>query len=34
MTDPTTNPEPVLLEETSGGVRILTLNRPAKKNAL
>jgi enoyl-CoA hydratase/carnithine racemase len=34
MTDPTTNPEPVLLEETSDGVRILTLNRPAKKNAL
>lgn len=26
--------EPVLLEETSGLVRILTLNRPAKKNAL
>ena len=34
MTDATANPEPVLLEETSGGVRILTLNRPAKKNAL
>ena len=34
MTDPTTSPEPVLLEETSGGVRILRLNRPAKKNAL
>jgi enoyl-CoA hydratase/carnithine racemase len=31
MTEPT---EPVLLEETSGHVRILTLNRPAKKNAL
>ncbi len=31
MTEPT---EPVLLEETSGNVRILTLNRPAKKNAL
>ncbi len=26
--------EPVLLEETANGVRILTLNRPAKKNAL
>jgi 2-(1,2-epoxy-1,2-dihydrophenyl)acetyl-CoA isomerase len=26
--------EPVLLEETQGHVRILTLNRPAKKNAL
>jgi 2-(1,2-epoxy-1,2-dihydrophenyl)acetyl-CoA isomerase len=26
--------EPVLLEETRGHVRILTLNRPAKKNAL
>ena len=26
--------EPVLLEETRGNVRILTLNRPAKKNAL
>ena len=26
--------EPVLLEETKGHVRILTLNRPAKKNAL
>jgi 2-(1,2-epoxy-1,2-dihydrophenyl)acetyl-CoA isomerase len=34
MTDLATNPEPVLLEETSDGVRILTLNRPAKKNAL
>ncbi len=34
MTDATANPEPVLLEETSGGVRILRLNRPAKKNAL
>jgi len=31
MTDAT---EPVLLEETKGHVRILTLNRPAKKNAL
>ena len=29
-----TNPEPVLLEETTDGVRILRLNRPAKKNAL
>jgi 2-(1,2-epoxy-1,2-dihydrophenyl)acetyl-CoA isomerase len=26
--------EPVLLEETKGNVRILTLNRPSKKNAL
>jgi len=26
--------EPLLLEETKGNVRILTLNRPAKKNAL
>ncbi|MEE8475015.1 MAG: enoyl-CoA hydratase/isomerase family protein, partial [Myxococcota bacterium] len=37
MTDATASPsnaEPALLEETSGGVRILTLNRPAKKNAL
>jgi 2-(1,2-epoxy-1,2-dihydrophenyl)acetyl-CoA isomerase len=34
MTDPTENSEPVLLEETSGAVRILTLNRPSKKNAL
>ncbi|MCP5059760.1 MAG: hypothetical protein GY937_23910 [bacterium] len=34
MTEPTTEAEPVLLEETSGHVRILTLNRPAKKNAL
>ena len=32
MTEPPA--EPVLLEETSGNVRILTLNRPAKKNAL
>ena len=31
MTDPS---EPVLLEETKGNVRILTLNRPSKKNAL
>jgi 2-(1,2-epoxy-1,2-dihydrophenyl)acetyl-CoA isomerase len=29
-----TNSEPVLLEETTDGVRILRLNRPAKKNAL
>lgn len=34
MTGPTTDAEPVLLEETRDGVRILTLNRPAKKNAL
>jgi 2-(1,2-epoxy-1,2-dihydrophenyl)acetyl-CoA isomerase len=34
MTEPSANAEPVLLEETSGHVRILTLNRPAKKNAL
>jgi 2-(1,2-epoxy-1,2-dihydrophenyl)acetyl-CoA isomerase len=31
MSDPI---EPVLLEETKGNVRILTLNRPSKKNAL
>ncbi len=31
MTEPT---DPVLLEETRGNVRILTLNRPSKKNAL
>lgn len=30
----TATAEPVLLEETRGHVRILTLNRPAKKNAL
>ncbi len=34
MTDPAASPEPVLLEQTSDGVRILTLNRPARKNAL
>ncbi len=34
MTEPTADAEPVLLQETSGHVRILTLNRPAKKNAL
>ena len=34
MTDPSTTPEPVLLEETRNGVRILRLNRPEKKNAL
>jgi 2-(1,2-epoxy-1,2-dihydrophenyl)acetyl-CoA isomerase len=34
MTDATANAEPVLLEETSDGVRILRLNRPEKKNAL
>jgi 2-(1,2-epoxy-1,2-dihydrophenyl)acetyl-CoA isomerase len=34
MTAAGTKPEPVLLEETRDGVRILTLNRPAKKNAL
>ncbi len=34
MTDPSIKPEPVLLEETRNGVRILRLNRPEKKNAL
>jgi 2-(1,2-epoxy-1,2-dihydrophenyl)acetyl-CoA isomerase len=34
MSEPTASAEPVLLEETSGHVRILTLNRPVKKNAL
>jgi 2-(1,2-epoxy-1,2-dihydrophenyl)acetyl-CoA isomerase len=34
MTDPSTKSEPVLLEETRNGVRILRLNRPEKKNAL
>ncbi len=29
-----TTPDPVLLEETRDGVRLLTLNRPTKKNAL
>lgn len=34
LNEPAPDAEPVLLEETSGHVRILTLNRPAKKNAL
>ena len=34
MSDPVPSTAPVLLEETIGGVRILRLNRPAKKNAL
>lgn len=34
MSDSTQTSIPVLLEETIGGVRILRLNRPAKKNAL
>ncbi len=34
MTDPSRESEPVLLEETRNGVRILRLNRPEKKNAL
>lgn len=34
MSTETTPDEPVLLEETQGNVRILRLNRPAKKNAL
>jgi 2-(1,2-epoxy-1,2-dihydrophenyl)acetyl-CoA isomerase len=34
MADVTASEEPVLLEETIDGVRILKLNRPAKKNAL
>jgi 2-(1,2-epoxy-1,2-dihydrophenyl)acetyl-CoA isomerase len=34
MSNPAPSPAPVLLEETIGGVRILRLNRPAKKNAL
>lgn len=34
MSTDTTTDEPVLLEETQGNVRILRLNRPAKKNAL
>ena len=34
MSEPTADAEPVLLDETSGHVRVLTLNRPAKKNAL
>jgi 2-(1,2-epoxy-1,2-dihydrophenyl)acetyl-CoA isomerase len=34
MTEPSTEPTDVLLEETRRGVRILRLNRPARKNAL
>ncbi len=34
MTDPAMTSEPVLLEETRNGVRILRMNRPEKKNAL
>jgi 2-(1,2-epoxy-1,2-dihydrophenyl)acetyl-CoA isomerase len=34
MSDSAANREPVLLEETTEGVRLLTLNRAAKKNAL
>jgi 2-(1,2-epoxy-1,2-dihydrophenyl)acetyl-CoA isomerase len=34
MADSTASQEPVLLEETTDGVRILTLNRATKKNAL
>jgi 2-(1,2-epoxy-1,2-dihydrophenyl)acetyl-CoA isomerase len=34
MSTDTAQDEPVLLEETQGTVRILRLNRPAKKNAL
>lgn len=34
MTDSSTKPEPVLLEETRNGVRFLRMNRPEKKNAL
>jgi 2-(1,2-epoxy-1,2-dihydrophenyl)acetyl-CoA isomerase len=34
VTGHTAQPEPVLLEENCDGVRILTLNRPTKKNAL
>ncbi len=34
MSNPAANPEPLLRQETEAGVRILTLNRPAKKNAL
>lgn len=34
MSDLAAKPEPLLLEETADGVRILTLNRPARKNAL
>jgi hypothetical protein len=34
MTDPSMTSEPVLLEKTRNGVRILRMNRPEKKNAL
>jgi 2-(1,2-epoxy-1,2-dihydrophenyl)acetyl-CoA isomerase len=34
MADSAASQEPVLLEETTHGVRVLTLNRAAKKNAL
>ena len=34
MSTETSSDEPVLIEETQGNVRILRLNRPAKKNAL
>jgi 2-(1,2-epoxy-1,2-dihydrophenyl)acetyl-CoA isomerase len=34
MADSSASQEPVLLEETTDGVRILKLNRPTKKNAL
>ena len=34
MSESAASPEPVLREETTDGVRILTLNRPSKKNAL
>ena len=34
MTDPSPSSQPVLLEETRNGVRILRMNRPEKKNAL
>ena len=34
MTEPSTTSEPILLEETRNGVRILRMNRPDVKNAL
>ena len=34
MTGPFVTSEPILLEETRNGVRILRMNRPEKKNAL
>ena len=34
MNNDTGGTEPVLLEETVEGIRLLRLNRPAKKNAL